>query len=86
MWKGGDGFSVGRWGFWKKGFGDVVVLETTEKVKRLAGEAAVEMEKIECVLEGLRALKRELFGDETQECSTSQLLCSTPWYRQQEST
>lgn len=47
VWTGADGFSVERWTFWKRRFGEIAHSEVKEEVKKLAAQAVEEMEKIE---------------------------------------
>lgn len=47
VWTGADGFSVERWTFWRKRFGEIARFAVKEEVKKLAAQAAEEMEKIE---------------------------------------
>lgn len=48
LWKGKPGFSVERWAFWKKRFGEVAVFEQCgEETRKVARETAVLMGKIE---------------------------------------
>lgn len=47
MWDGEEGFSVERWAFWKKRFGEMGRLEGAERVvRRSAVEAEEEMGRI----------------------------------------
>ena len=50
LWDKRDGFSVGRWGFWKERFGEICREEgASEEMRRKAGEAAGRMMEIERV-------------------------------------
>lgn len=47
LWVGSEGFSLERWGFWKKRFGEISGIEAKKHVRQLAARAVEEMEKIE---------------------------------------
>lgn len=48
LWGKGRGYSLGRWAFWKKRFGEIATTQgLKDDVKDIAARAASEMEKIE---------------------------------------
>ena len=47
-WKGASGFSIERWNFWKKRFGEIKRYDqASEKTKEVAAEAEGAMNRIE---------------------------------------
>lgn len=48
LWGKGSGYSLGRWAFWKKRFGEIATTQgLLDSVKDLAARAVSEMGKIE---------------------------------------
>ena len=58
-WKGVNGFSIERWNFWKKRFGEIKGHDqASEKTKELAAEGETLMNRIERMENALQSIQQ----------------------------